>query len=173
MAEAGDAWLLARAAGIELLLQTEPELARALERSYSPSSEEGMTATPFDDDDDYMLAAELRFTLTSLHLQAHARCTVPIAVAHALTACTSLHAPHHVHLTCPALHADVALHLHRRSARCAHLPSEAAAAPSTPTASTVPARPHPPQRALRPRLRVACERCARCGTGMRRRWRSG
>ena len=138
MAEAGDAWLLARAAGIELLLQTEPELARALKRSYSPSSsEEGMSATPFDDDDDYMLAAELRFTLTSLHLQAHARCTVPIAVAHALTACTSLHAPHHVHLTCPALHAHVATHLTcRRSARCAHSPSEAAAAPSTPTALT-------------------------------------
>ena len=131
MAEAGDAWLLARAAGIELLLQTEPELARALERSYSPSSEV-MTATPFDDDDDYMLAAELRFTLTSLHLQAHARCTVSIAVAHA-----SPHAPHHMHLTCPALHAHVAPHLTcRRSARCARSPSEAAAAPSTPTAPT-------------------------------------
>jgi hypothetical protein len=67
MAEPGD--VLPRAAGIELLLQTEPELARALERSYPPSSE-GMAVTPFDDDDEYMLAAELRFTLTSLHLQA-------------------------------------------------------------------------------------------------------
>eukprot|EP00964_Phaeocystis_antarctica_P116454 scaffold80407_cov63-Phaeocystis_antarctica.AAC.4 len=131
MAEAGDAWLLARAAGIELLLQTEPELARALERSYAPSSEEGVTATPFDDDDDYMLAAELRFTLTSLHLQAHAWCTVSIAVAHAAP-----HTPRHMHLTCPALHAHVAPHLHRRSARCARSPSEAAAAPSTPTAPT-------------------------------------
>ena len=99
MAEAGDAWLLARAAGIELLLQTEPELARALERSYSPSSE-GVTPTPFDDDDDYMLAAELRFTLTSLHLQAHARCTVPIVVARA-----SPHAPHFMHLTTCTSHA--------------------------------------------------------------------
>lgn len=69
MAEPGDAWLLPRAAGIELLLQTEPELARALESSHRSSSE-GKTVTPFDDDDDYMLAAELRFTLTSLHLQA-------------------------------------------------------------------------------------------------------
>ena len=67
MAEPRDAWLLPRAAGIELLLQTEPELARALESSHRPSSE-GKTVTPFDDDDDYMLAAELRFTLTSLHL---------------------------------------------------------------------------------------------------------
>jgi len=132
MAEAADAWLLARAAGIELLLQTEPELARALERSYSPSSEEGMTATQFDDDDDYMLAAELRFTLTSLHLQAHARCTVNPWPWHVL----SPHAPHHMHLTCPALHAHVAPHLHRRSARYARSPSEAAAAPSTPTALT-------------------------------------
>ena len=60
--------VLARAAGIDLLLQTEPELARALERSCSPSSE-GSTATPFGDDE-YMLAVELRFTLTALHLQA-------------------------------------------------------------------------------------------------------
>ena len=54
------AWLLPRAAGIELLLQTEPEFACAIERTLS---------SPFDDDADYMLAAELRFTLTSLHLQ--------------------------------------------------------------------------------------------------------
>ena len=57
MADRG-ADVLARAAGIDLLLQTEPELARALERSCSPSSE-GSTATPFGDDE-YMLAVELR-----------------------------------------------------------------------------------------------------------------
>ncbi len=62
--------VLARDAGIDLLLQTEPELARALERSCSPpSSSEGSAATPFGDDE-YMLAVELRFTLTALHLQA-------------------------------------------------------------------------------------------------------
>ena len=62
--------VLARDAGIDLLLQTEPELARALERSCAPSSSsEGSAATPFGDDE-YMLAVELRFTLTALHLQA-------------------------------------------------------------------------------------------------------
>ena len=67
--DARRAEVLARDAGIDLLLQTEPELARALERSCSPPSSEGSTATPFGDDE-YMLAVELRFTLTALHLQA-------------------------------------------------------------------------------------------------------
>ena len=49
------------AAGIELLLHAEPELASALHRT---------PTAPFDGDDDYLLAAELGFTIQSLHLQA-------------------------------------------------------------------------------------------------------